>query len=224
MLWSKIMETYLQILQSISIIIASGVAIYGINTWRREFIGKRRIELAEEVLEAFFKIKEAIQKIPIKLSLSSEGASRVKSSDETPEDAGILNQAHIVFERFDKYREDFSHFAALKYRFMITFGKEHEDIFTGISDIRFDILYSPGKLISDWKRGKGLADDSNRILYERFRSTSRIKTGEKDSIQDRVEILQSKLEEATSPCFKETTCWVKRSISAVRSLRPAGRG
>ena len=41
------------IAQSISITLAGLFAIYGFDAWRREFVGKRRMELAEEVLALF---------------------------------------------------------------------------------------------------------------------------------------------------------------------------
>lgn len=46
--------TVASILESISVIVASAIAsftvIFGINAWKREYLGRRKIELAEEVL------------------------------------------------------------------------------------------------------------------------------------------------------------------------------
>lgn len=44
---------FFDVIKSLSIIIASIVAIYGINSWRREAKWKRKYELAEEVLSLF---------------------------------------------------------------------------------------------------------------------------------------------------------------------------
>ncbi|MGD0383316.1 MAG: hypothetical protein ABSA77_07350 [Thermoguttaceae bacterium] len=212
------MESIMNVLQSVSIIIASGVAIYGINAWKREYIGKKRLELAEEVLETFFAIKDAIEHVRLPLAWSSEGTTRDKSPNETEEDTNILNQAHIVFERFDKYRETFSRFAALKYHFMVVFGKEQESIFKDIFGIRSDLLSASRMLISDWKNGKGGMNDTNRILIKKWESANRIHRGKKDSIQDNIEAVQKKLEEIAASCLTETTCWekIKRFILAAR--------
>ena len=51
----------LEIVNTIAIIAASVVAIYGINAWRKEFQGKRNIELAEEVLCLFYRAERAIE-------------------------------------------------------------------------------------------------------------------------------------------------------------------
>ena len=48
------------ILQAISVMSACWAVIAGIDAWRREFVGKRRIELAEETFEAFFAVRDAI--------------------------------------------------------------------------------------------------------------------------------------------------------------------
>jgi len=45
---------WLEIINPISIIVAAGVAVYGVNAWRREHVGKRRRELAEDTLALFY--------------------------------------------------------------------------------------------------------------------------------------------------------------------------
>ena len=51
------------ILESISLIIAAWAVIIGVNAWRREYIGKRRLELAEEVLSLFYEARDIIRYI-----------------------------------------------------------------------------------------------------------------------------------------------------------------
>lgn len=63
------------ILQSISMILACWAVIAGIDAWRREFVGKRRIELAEETLEAFYALRDAIAFIRNPFSSTQEGST-----------------------------------------------------------------------------------------------------------------------------------------------------
>ena len=63
------------IAQAVAIISACGAIISGIGAWKREFIGKRKIELAEETLAAFFEINDAIAFIQNLWSSGSEGKS-----------------------------------------------------------------------------------------------------------------------------------------------------
>ena len=54
------MET-ISLLRDLSLLIGIWVAIYGIDSWRREHKGKREIELAEDVLALFYEARDAIK-------------------------------------------------------------------------------------------------------------------------------------------------------------------
>ena len=60
-------------LKNISLIIASGTVIFGINAWRREFIGRRKIELAEETLVLFFEARDVVSWIRSPMGFAGEG-------------------------------------------------------------------------------------------------------------------------------------------------------
>ena len=49
--------------QAGAVVLACWAIISGIGAWKREFIGKRQIELAEQALAKFFEIKDAIAMI-----------------------------------------------------------------------------------------------------------------------------------------------------------------
>jgi len=125
-------ETYQQILpmlrdwadiaQSASVILASLFAIYGIDAWRREFIGKRRMELAEEVLALFYQARDVIRAIRSPFGYVGEGGTRKTASDERPEDKEALDQAFVLVERYNRNIEPFSRIHALRYRFMVQLG------------------------------------------------------------------------------------------------------
>ena len=72
-LLSAIATIFAAFLSAGAAIFVSGVAIYGIKSWRKEFKGKRDIELAEEVLELFYKAEDAITAIRSPLGYTSEG-------------------------------------------------------------------------------------------------------------------------------------------------------
>jgi hypothetical protein len=57
-----LLKDWAEIAQSTSVILASLFAIYGIDAWRREYVGKRRIELAEEVLALFYQAYVLIER------------------------------------------------------------------------------------------------------------------------------------------------------------------
>ena len=69
--------------QAGAVIPACWAIISGIGAWKREFIGKRQIELAEQALAKFFEIKDAIAMIRSPFSRSDEGLSRQRSEHES---------------------------------------------------------------------------------------------------------------------------------------------
>ena len=69
-----------------AVISACWAIVSGIGAWKREFIGKRKIELAEAVLSKFFEVKDAVAFIRNPFSTSEEGKSRQRSVGESAAD------------------------------------------------------------------------------------------------------------------------------------------
>ena len=55
----------LDFISSVAVLIAALTFIAGVSAWRREFVGKRRIELAESVLAMFYEAEDVIKQIEI---------------------------------------------------------------------------------------------------------------------------------------------------------------
>jgi hypothetical protein len=115
---------FFAILQDIAVIIASCTAIYGISSWRREFVGRRRIELSEEILVLFYEARDAIRFMRSPLGYVGEGGSRPFKEGELADEKEIRDQAYVLVERFNKREEIFSKIQASRYRFMAQFGNE----------------------------------------------------------------------------------------------------
>ena len=124
-----------EILKSMSIILASGVAIYGINSWRRETKWKKKYELAEEVLSCFYEISEAFDFIRDPAGYEGEGSSREQKPDESTEETERLNNAYVVIERYQKVKSPFNKLKTLKFRFMVLYGKDSEEPFMEINQL-----------------------------------------------------------------------------------------
>src|SRR5689334_4912630 len=96
-----------EIAKNASLILAVFFAIYGIDAWRREFIGKRRMELAEEVLALFYQARDIIEEIRSPFGYGGEGSTRKPSPNERPEDKDALDHAYSLVERYNKHIETF---------------------------------------------------------------------------------------------------------------------
>lgn len=115
--------TWLDVVQAGAVIVASFVALYGISSWRREYVGKRRMELAEEVLAMFYEAKDALQDVRAPFSFHGEGSSRVPGPNESTERKENLDYAFITLERLKAASELFSRLFSARYRFMAAFGR-----------------------------------------------------------------------------------------------------
>lgn len=134
------------ILQSIGIIIASVVAIWGINSWRREAKWKRQYELAEEVLACLYESHQAIRIIRSPLGFSNEGTSREIDENETPQQTQIYNQAYVSRERFERNKASLEKLHSLKYRFIALYGKEYEKYFNTFSQTVHSIFLASDQI------------------------------------------------------------------------------
>ncbi len=141
------------IAQAVAVFAACWAIISGIGAWKREFIGKRRIELAEQVLAKFFEIRDAVAFIRNPFSRSDEGTTRKRGEHETQEQAQLLDRGYIVVERYVKKEPAFTEFNMLKYRFVASFGPTTEEIFTETNRVLNSIFASAQMLATHyWQR------------------------------------------------------------------------
>lgn len=203
------MLEFASIAESISIILACCALIAGIGAWKREFIGKRKIELAEETLSIFFEVQDAISYIRNPFSSSSEGSSRKKESHESPEEAQLLDRGYIVFERYEQRRDAFMRFNTVKYRFMAVFGKETEDIFSRTNKT-LNSIFSAANILSRhyWQRQgrtEMTKDEFQKHLEEmkKFEMIFWDHYDDNDEVKSELAAVQARLDAVTRPCFEE---------------------
>jgi len=183
--------------------------ISGIGAWKREFIGKRQIELAEQVLAKFFEIKDAIAMIRSPFSNLDEGKTRKRGDYELPEVSQLLDRGYIVFERYSKKETVFADFMMLKYRFMASFGAEAEQVFVDTSAVLNSIFVSAQMLGTHYWQRQGRVsmepDEFAQHLAE-MRQHERIywdHGSEDDEVRMKLTSIQERLDALVKPCFQE---------------------
>jgi hypothetical protein len=129
-------------IQAIAAIVVAVVAIWGVNAWRREHVGRRRAELAEETLALFYEAEQAIRSIRSPFGHADEGKSRKRGKDESEEEAKILDDAYVIIERYNANSKLFSRIRAQRFRFMALFGKTKAKPFEDLREIINDFYTS----------------------------------------------------------------------------------
>jgi hypothetical protein len=141
------------VITAISVAIAAISFVTGVNAWKREFVGKRRIELIENVLALFYEAQDAIREIRNPFSFGGEGTTRKRSEHEREEETQLLDQAYVVFERYQKREKLFAELRSMKYRVMATFGSKAGEPFDELNMVLNEI-FSSARILGTyyWKR------------------------------------------------------------------------
>ncbi len=182
---------FAQIAQSISVILAALFAIYGFDAWRREHIGKRRIELAEDVLALFYQASDAIDQMRNPFSFGGEGSSRKPLDNEDPQHKQALDTAYVLIERYNRQSELFSKLYAARYRFMAQNGVEKAVPFDAVNRIVNELIFSARELarlatVPEWSLRAEEAQKNHNDRYMRAHNIYYSLGGEDDAISPRV--------------------------------------
>jgi len=183
---------FINFIESLGVIIASCVAIWGINSWRREAKWKRKYELAEEVLANLYESHQAIRIIRSPIGFEGEGKSRKIGKNETPKETEIYNQAYVARERFERNNSSLKKLNSLKFRFIALYGKEYEKYFDKFSQTINKIFFASdqiarvklGEYGNDTKLRGEIIQESRTNLYARIDENDNIEKELQDAINE----------------------------------------
>jgi len=197
------------ILQNISIVIASIVAIYGINSWRREAKWKRKFELAEETLSLFYEVRDRLDYIRNPFSNPEEGKTRKRNENESAEDAKIFDMAYVVYERYEYDKSSFLKLKTIKYRFVAVFGIKYIEPFNDVNKIVNSIFSAAQILARNYWRNQGtipMTKEQSKIHLEALKKYESIfwsDFSDKDEIKIQMNEAIEKMEKICSKILKK---------------------
>lgn len=134
-------------------------ALRGVNAWRIEALGRRKAELAEEVLAQFYRARDAL----IWARLPAEGAGGDASASQSPEAAARGASAMAApIERLNQASQVFSELQASRYRFMAYFGEEAARPFDELRKVHDDVVEASSRLIRRQGKPPSTGDATDR--------------------------------------------------------------
>ena len=142
----------MELVNQVSIFIGIWVAIYGIDSWRREHVGKRQVELAEDTLALFYEAEDAIRHMRSPLGFGHEYEDVEQAERETDEQFEARKKASVIFHRYNQHQAVFSKLHASRYRFMAQIEKDKAQPFEDIRKITNEIFSSARMLARLWAR------------------------------------------------------------------------
>jgi hypothetical protein len=143
---------WLQFFRDISILVGTWIAIYGIDSWRREHTGKRRLELAEDTLALFYEARDAISHMRSPFSFASESEVIEKGEHESTKSWEARKNASVILKRYNQHQELFNKIHAMRYRFMAQIGKNEAEPFEALRKIINEMTSSAHMLARLWAR------------------------------------------------------------------------
>jgi hypothetical protein len=196
----------------IAVIVASLVAILGVSAWRREFKGKRDMELAEDVLCLFYRAERAIEAIRFPIGYSFEGQVRPTEPNETPEQKEARDRAYGVIKRIQDHTEVFDQLYTLRFRFMARFGRDKAKPFDGMKHIISMISVSAQNLARLWADQIRRGGDLPQSTVEQIKKHEEViwSMGEADQIESDVKRIAEEIEATCRPIIEGRPSWFAR--------------
>ncbi len=197
----------LDFISSIAILIAAFAVLVGVYTWKRGFVGKRRIELAESVLALFYEAEDAIKQIRSPHSFDGEGSKRKRANNELAEESRLLDQANVVFERYQKREKLFAQIRSMRYRVMAAFGSSATEPFDELNKIINEIFLAARMLGTHYWPRQGRVEMAPEEFKKHLEALHEYEEvfwylGEaKDKISPRVQKAVEKMEGITQAAF-----------------------
>lgn len=203
---------WVAIIKDILAAVAAGLAVWGLRAWRRDFIGKRKIELAEDALRLFYQARDAIASMRSPMAFGSESEHLVRDEKESGEMFHWRQTVAPLFKRYNERTELFAQLSALRYRFMARFGEKSAEPFQGIQHIVHSLFVSANMLVRTADDVPIVGDDEGGVqaqARQRRREQRRNwendiwSTGdENDKISKQVDEIVRQIEAACRPIIK----------------------
>jgi len=171
-------------------------ALRGVNAWRAEAVGRRKAELAEEVLTQFYRARDGL----IWARLPAEGAGTHVSAHDGAESAAQGAAMAAPIERLNQASQVFSELQASRYRFMAYFGEDAARPFDELRKVHNEVLEAAARLIR--ARGKA-GSESDAADQDAWRSTIGWGPHEQDQLAERLDRAVRAIERICRPLIEE---------------------
>ena len=189
--WMELAKAIPGVATAITAIVGVVIAARGLNRWRAETIGKRKAELAEEVLADFYQARDIMNAARSPGSFGYESATRPKEDWESEDDTRSLNAYFATIERLNNKREFFAQLHARRYRFIAHFGLDAAKPYDALFDIRDEVVSAVQMLIMTYReRDQGCLPSERRgwqaVIWE-GRNEANLISGKLDRIVESME-------------------------------------
>lgn len=187
--------------------IAGGVYVgwLGLQKWRAEQLGKRRVELAEDILASYYEAIEVFRYIRNPVSFGGEGSTRVHGLDESQEKKKRLDAEFVTQEQINSQHDFFERVAQLRPRVRAVFGESVSEKFDLILKTRTNVALAAA-FIPEIREEVNLAnnDDERQRARDELKRYQSIKwrRGDSDEVETKLSDALVELESELLPMIR----------------------
>lgn len=194
------MEWIGEIIKTLSTIVTAAVACWGVSTWRRQVVGKRRMEIAEEALLAAYQVRDVIAAARMPVTFKGEGSTRPPFRGEQDFQKEILDSFYAPLERMQKQTDKFASLYLAGQRFRVHFGPQHAEIFGAFHQARMHVMQAAECLIEEHIERSTTSEEIKGWKADLWRSLS---PGRPDDLARSVDEAVGKLETICRPVLAD---------------------
>lgn len=169
--WSMTFEQFLQAVQTVFIALAGIAAWRGVDTWRQQLSGKRRMEIAEETLTTIYEARNVLTWARNGMSFEGEAyfGDEPAEGEERDYAARMRDSYYVPVARLSKQHEVFSKLSTQEHLCAIYFGEAVREHFARIREVQTRVSISARALIRDVGRPERPRDEErNRKRQQRY--------------------------------------------------------
>jgi hypothetical protein len=195
-------EPTASLITAVAAALAAYFAYRGLDSWLKETVGRRKIELSEDVLSDFYQFRDIVSSVRSAFSYpTEESRKRVRNTSDSEQLNAALDSHYVPIARIDEHREFLSTFFAKKYRVMSYFGSKAAVPFEEANSILSSIRAAAIGLMNSARRQR----PPNANIQDLWESTiweGHFEEGGEDLVKSRVDKAVSDIENICGPFLK----------------------
>ena len=145
--WYWFLENWKDFFEALSALVVAGCAVLALHTWRKEFVGKKKIEFEAEFVEKAIDVKDFIAAVRNGFSYIDEIE---KIENELKKENKYIPNSHVSFlipkQRILKEDKYIKNFYSLRTKAIMYFGKDVLKIYGVINSIVIKITQASDEL------------------------------------------------------------------------------
>lgn len=188
------------LMTGLAAVVAGWAGVRGLNAWRTEMVGRRKTELAEEVLAGFYRVRDILTWARFPASDDNHGGEDDRPGAGPDDEELERGEIFTPVDRLTKESQVFSELQASRYRFMAYFGEEAARPFEEIRAIHSEVIDSAHNLIRTYGQEQTGPAEARRNQWEAAIGWGE---GDGDTLRRRLDLAVKAIERTCRPLIEE---------------------